>query len=68
MWFEPVEAGPQTHVRGIRHLRLHAHQVLDLVGGRRLPTGEQMLAREQGSIERALTEDRIGHERVRGLR
>jgi hypothetical protein len=30
--------------------------VLDLVGGRRLPTLKQMLSREQGTVQRSLTE------------
>jgi hypothetical protein len=43
---ECIEAGPQADIGRIRHLRLHSHQVLDLVGGGRFMAVKQMLSRE----------------------
>jgi hypothetical protein len=53
---ESFEACPESDVRRVWHLRLHRNEVLDLVGGRRLPTLKQMLSREQGTVQRSLTE------------
>src|ERR1700686_5293942 len=53
---ESLEPCPEPDVGRIGHLRLHAHQVPDLVSGRCLAAAEQVLPREQGAVEGALVE------------
>ena len=65
---EPVEAGPQGHVRVLRHLGLEADQVVDRVEDGPVRAPEQELALERRPVEGARAEDVGGHRHDRALR
>ena len=56
---EALQPRPQRRSTAVRHLRLHADEVLDRFRGRAVLAREQELAREQGAVEGAAAQ-RVG--------
>ncbi len=54
---EAFQPRPEAHIRRGRNLGLHAGQTLDRLDRGMPNPAQQKLPREQGAIERALTED-----------
>jgi hypothetical protein len=65
---EALEAGPQRHERGPRHLRLQRHEPLDGAQGRDTLAREEHLTAQRRATQRACGHDDIRHRgpRIRG--